>query len=53
MTVEQGFEILKSVIQTGPAWTTELSLIYDGVKRKLFYCLDQNFDEIIEYDISS
>lgn len=53
MAVEQGFEILKSVIQTGPAWTTELSLIYDGVKRKLFYCLDQNFDEIIEYDISS
>ena len=50
MTVEQGFQILESVKQDGPEWTTQLSMIYDGLNRKLFYCLDQKFDEIIEYD---
>ena len=50
MTVEQGFQILESVKQDGPEWTTQLSMIYDGKNRKLFYCLDQKFDEIIEYD---
>jgi hypothetical protein len=49
LTVEQGFEILKNVKQDGPEWTTQLSLIFDGKNRKLFYCLDQQFDEIIEY----
>lgn len=50
MTVDQGFEILKSVKQTGPEWKTELSLIYDVMNRRLFYCLDQDFDAVIEYD---
>jgi hypothetical protein len=50
LTVEQGFEILESVKQDGPEWTTQLSMIYDGKEGKLFYCLDQKFDEIIEYD---
>ncbi len=50
LTIEQGFEILESVKQDGPEWITQLSMIYDGKNRKLFYCLDQKFDEIIEYD---
>jgi penicillin V acylase-like amidase (Ntn superfamily) len=50
LTVEQGFEILESVKQDGPEWTTQISMIYDGKNRKLFYCLDQKLDEIIEYD---
>ena len=49
LTVEKGFEILESVKQDGPEWTTQLSMIYDGKNRKLFYCLHQKFDEIIEY----
>ena len=53
MTVEQGFELLESVKQDGPEWITELSIIYDGVNRELYYCLDQNFDKIIQYDFSS
>jgi len=52
MTVEQGFEMLKSVKQEGPVWNTELSLIYDGTKQELFYCLDQNFDTIVKYDFT-
>ena len=50
MTVEQGFEVLKSVKQDGPVWRTELSLIYDAMKQELFYCLDQDFEQIISYD---
>jgi hypothetical protein len=53
MTVERGFEILKSVKQDGPIWNTELSLIYDGAKQELFYCLDQNFDGIVKYDFGA
>jgi hypothetical protein len=53
MTVEQGFEILESVKQDGPEWITQLSMIFDGKNRRLFYCLDQRFDEIIEYDFCS
>ncbi len=53
MSVEQGFEILKSVKQDGPVWKTELSLIYDGTNQELFYCLDQNFDAILKYDFGS
>jgi hypothetical protein len=53
MTVEQGFEILKSVKQDGPVWHTELSLIYDGTNQELYYCLDQNFAEILKYDFGS
>ena len=51
--VEQGFEILRAVRQTGPAWNTELSLIYDGSKRELYYCLDQDFARIMKYDFES
>ncbi|MFN8527736.1 MAG: linear amide C-N hydrolase [Anaerolineae bacterium] len=43
MTVEQGFEVLKSVMQDGPIWKTNLSLIYDATQHALFYCLDGNF----------
>ena len=50
MTVEQGFEILKSVKQDGGGWTTELSLVYDATNQELFYCLDQHFDQIVKYD---
>jgi hypothetical protein len=50
LTVEQGFEILKRVKQDGSEWTTQLSMIYDGMNRKLFYCLDRKFDEIIEHE---
>jgi hypothetical protein len=50
LTVAQGFEILESVKQDGAEWKTQLSLIYDGKSQKLYYCLDQKFDEIIEYD---
>lgn len=50
LTVQQGFEILKSVKQDGPEWKTQLSLIYDEKRQKLYYCLDQKFDAIMEYD---
>jgi penicillin V acylase-like amidase (Ntn superfamily) len=53
MTVKQGFEILKSVKQNGPVWTTELSLIYDATTQELFYCLDQDFDVILKYDFDA
>lgn len=53
MSVEDGFALLKSVIQTGPVWNTELSLLYDGVKRELYYCVDQRFDAIAQYDFGS
>jgi len=49
LTVQEGFDILKSVKQDGPEWKTQLSLIYDGRRKKLFHCLDQKYDEIIEY----
>ncbi len=52
MSVESGFEALKGVIQTGPVWRTELSLIYDGTKHELFYCMNQRFDEIAKHDFS-
>ncbi|MBN1267320.1 MAG: hypothetical protein JXA25_17650 [Anaerolineales bacterium] len=53
MNADRGFEILKSVEQYGPEWTTELSMLYDAKKRQLFYCLDQDFENILEYDFSS
>jgi hypothetical protein len=53
MTIEQGFEILKSVQQNGPEWTTELSLMYDGAKQELYYCLDRNYDLVMKYDFST
>ncbi|MGD8456775.1 MAG: linear amide C-N hydrolase [Anaerolineales bacterium] len=53
MTIEQGFALLESVKQDGPEWITELSIIYNGVNRVLYYCLDQNFDKIVLYDINS
>lgn len=53
MGVEQGFEILKGVKQNSPAWRTELSLIYDGTRHELFYCLAQDFEKILKYDFAS
>lgn len=53
MRIGDGFEILKGVIQTGPVWTTELSLLYSGEKRELYYCLDQHFDAIVQFDFGS
>jgi len=49
MTVERGFEILKSVQQDGPDWTTELSIIYNATGRRLFYCLNRDYDKVFEY----
>jgi hypothetical protein len=53
MSVEDGFEVLKGVIQTGPVWVTELSLLYDGEKRELYYCFDQRFDAIVQYNFGT
>lgn len=53
MTVEEGFEILKSVAQDGPLWTTELSLVYDATKQELFYCVDRDFDAITKHELAS
>ena len=53
MTVERGFELLKTVRQDGPAWRTELSLVYDGTNHALFYALDQDFDRLLKYDFDA
>ena len=53
MSIEDGFDVLKGVKQTGPVWTTELSLVYDGEKRELYYCLDQRFDTIVQHNFGS
>ncbi len=46
MTVEDGFSILKDVRQDGPAWVTELSLIYDVAHRELYYAQRRNFEDV-------
>lgn len=53
MSVETGFDVLRSVVQPGPGWSTELSVLYDGVARALYYCLDQRFDTIVKYDFEA
>ena len=50
MNRKVGFTVLKCTVQNGPTWTTELSLLYDGEKRELYYCLDQRFDTIERYN---
>lgn len=52
VTVAQAFQVLEAVKQEGPEWTTELSLVYDGARRALYYCLDRRFDEITKVDIN-
>ena len=53
LTVVHAFEVLRTVKQDGPEWTTELSLVYDGARQALFYCLDQKFDEIHKCDFNT
>ena len=53
VTVAQAFKVLDAVKQDGPEWTTELSLVYDGVRRALYYCLDRKFDEITKCDFKT
>lgn len=50
ISVAQAFKVLEDMKQDGPEWTTELSLVYDGARRALFYCLDRKFDEITKCD---
>ncbi len=50
LTVAAAFKLLETVKQDGPEWTTELSLVYDGARRALYYCLDRQFDEIVKCD---
>jgi hypothetical protein len=42
LTMDAGLEILKSVRQKGPEWTTALSLLYDATEQSICYCQDGN-----------
>ncbi len=53
MSAEDGFEVLKGSLQTGPVWTTELSLLYNAVRQELYCCLDRRFDAIVRYDFDA
>jgi len=53
MSVEKGFGILKGVSQNNLTWRTELSMIYDCTQRELYYCVEQNFEEIYKHALHS
>jgi hypothetical protein len=49
MNVEEAFRILESAKQAEGEWTTDFSMVYSKNKHTLYYCLDGNFKDRLEY----
>jgi hypothetical protein len=46
LTIDAGFEILKSIQQNGPDWITEISIIYDATEQIIYYCQERKFEDV-------
>ena len=49
---KKAFEILEDVKQNSHQWITELSMVYDKKKEAVYYCLNQNFSDVHEYNFN-
>lgn len=49
MNVEKAFEILEAVKQSEGEWITEFSMVYDKSKQTIYYCYNQDFENIQEF----
>ncbi|MBN1500488.1 MAG: hypothetical protein JW982_10040 [Spirochaetes bacterium] len=52
MDVDSAFEILKSVSQTDGEWKTDLSMVFSKKQSKVYYCLNNDFSRMFEFDFS-
>lgn len=46
---KRAFELLNDVVQKGPEWITEFSLVFDKKSSTVYYVENQNFEEMNEY----
>ncbi|MBN2543304.1 hypothetical protein JXI42_10605 [bacterium] len=53
LSPKEGFDILKKAQQTGPEWTTELSLIYNPVLRQLYFTFDCDYETVFEFEFAT
>ena len=52
LSVSDAFHILKSVKQEGP-WATRVTFVYSVREKKVYYVLNNEFEEISEYSFDS
>ncbi|WP_426348556.1 hypothetical protein ACPWSR_12470 [Alloiococcus sp. CFN-8] len=49
---KQAFKILGDVKQNTDQWVTELSMVFDKNKEVVYYCHNQNFSDVQEYNFN-
>lgn len=49
MNVEKALEILEAVKQSEGEWITEFSMVYDKSRQTVYYCYNQDFENIQEF----
>lgn len=49
MDVKKALKILQAVKQSAGDWNTTISMVYDAAKKIVYYCVNQDFDNIEEF----